>query len=616
MHTPTAFPGLLRFLRRAASALLVVGALAAPVRAQAPAPAPLPAELSALSPASVLGAEPLREARLRSRAGLAREPELRWDADRGVLRVETFSREPRHWDVEFGLSSRLALQRGDVALVRLEIRALKARQESQEGAVACYFQMSSDPHEKSLNQTLAVGPDWTPFVLPFTVSRDLPEGGAGLYFGLGQLEQTIELRNVEVLHFGARAQLSQLPRTRFSYRGREADAPWRREALARIETLRTAPLRVAVQDAQGRPVADAQVEARLVAPDFIFGTAVDADIITGRRHPGDREAYQARLRELFSGVTFENNLKWPGWVRSEDARQSTLEALTWMEQAGLPVRGHTLVWPTYRFNPRWLRETPGLRARLAPMIEAHMEDIVGATRGRIFEWDAINEPMHETEFIQELGEEAAVGWLKLARRLDPQTKLVVNDYAMLNSSNSPHKIAEFIALIRRWREAGAPIDGLGVQGHIGGQVRAPEEVLRDLDLFQEFGLPVRITEFDINMTDEELQADYTRDFLIACYSHPIVNGFIKWGFWENAHWKPDAAMFRKDWSEKPNAKAWRDLVVKQWRTQLEGRTDAKGEFAGRGHLGLYEITVRSGGKTTSQRVQLARDRGETLVTLR
>lgn len=50
--------------------------------------------------------------------------------------------------------------------------------------------------------------------------------------------------------------------------------------------------------------------------------------------------------------------------------------------------------------------------------------------------------------------------------------------------------------------AGAPIHGIGVQGHIGQQPRAPELVLSDLDLLAGEGLPVQITEFDVNTKDE------------------------------------------------------------------------------------------------------------------
>ena len=39
--------------------------------------------------------------------------------------------------------------------------------------------------------------------------------------------------------------------------------------------------------------------------------------------------------------------------------------------------------------------------------------------------------------------------------------------------------------------------------------------------------------------DEEMQADYTRDFLTLAYSHPTVVGVQLWGFWERAHLQPN-----------------------------------------------------------------------------
>ena len=88
----------------------------------------------------------------------------------------------------------------------------------------------------------------------------------------------------------------------------------------------------------------------------------------------------------------------------------------------------------------------------------------------------------------------------------------------------------------------------------------------------EFRLPVRMTEFDVWTRDEELQADFTRDFLILCFSHPSVTGVQHWVFWETCHWRPSAAMYRADWSEKPNAMVYKDLVLHRWRTNLAGAT--------------------------------------------
>lgn len=69
-------------------------------------------------------------------------------------------------------------------------------------------------------------------------------------------------------------------------------------------------------------------------------------------------------------------------------------------------------------------------------------------------------------------------------------------------------------------------------------------MLADLNLFKSTGRPLQITEFDLHSPDEALQAYHTRDFLIACHSHPLVTGFTVWGFGQGAHWKPDAATYR------------------------------------------------------------------------
>ncbi len=74
----------------------------------------------------------------------------------------------------------------------------------------------------------------------------------------------------------------------------------------------------------------------------------------------------------------------------------------------------------------------------------------------------------------------------------------------------------------------------------------------------------------MNTDDEALQADYTRDFLILAFSHPAVVGVQVWGFWEKTHWRPRAAMYRADWTEKPNGRAYRSLVLDQWRTRSDG----------------------------------------------
>ena len=123
--------------------------------------------------------------------------------------------------------------------------------------------------------------------------------------------------------------------------------------------------------------------------------------------------------------------------------------------------------------------------------------------------------------------------------------------------------------------AGAPIDGIGLQSHFDSNLTPPSRVLELIDQFAAFGKDLQVTEFDVSVADEQVQADYTRDFLTVCFSHPAMKGFMIWGFWEGAHWKPSAAMIRRDWSTKPNYDAWNDLIYRQWWTDARGVTGCR-----------------------------------------
>jgi tRNA A37 methylthiotransferase MiaB len=82
------------------------------------------------------------------------------------------------------------------------------------------------------------------------------------------------------------------------------------------------------------------------------------------------------------------------------------------------------------------------------------------------------------------------------------------------------------------------------------------------------------------MLDRSLQADFMRDYLIALFSHPNVGGVMLWGFWEGRHWRPDAALFERDWTPRPVARAWMDLVHREWKTDLALTTDLIVGFPG------------------------------------
>ena len=85
-----------------------------------------------------------------------------------------------------------------------------------------------------------------------------------------------------------------------------------------------------------------------------------------------------------------------------------------------------------------------------------------------------------------------------------------------------------------------------------------------------------------------------------------------WGFWEGANWIPVSSLYRRDWSETPAARAYRDLVYREWWTSWRGKTDAQGRCEVPAFFGKHRIVA--GGKESS--VDLPRAEGTKTISFR
>jgi endo-1,4-beta-xylanase len=509
-----------------------------------------------------------------------------------ALRLRAKIKPSTRYSLQLSAPNAAPVQQGDVLLASFYVRAVETQAETGEAFTEVVFERGSSPHTKSLEGPVVIGKDWRKIHLPFRAAESYKPGEARMHFRLGFDPQTFDLAAVELVNFGQSVSLQDLPRARFSYAGRAPDAPWRREAAERIEQWRKAPLTVIVTDADGNPIKDAQVHAKMLRHEFGWGSAVSARIIDNEQDE-DARNYRETILELYNRVVFENDLKWHAWENPGN-RQATLRATDWLLDHGIAIRGHCLVWPSWRRMPRDVAELQGDLPALRNRIASRVSDAVTGMRGRLIEWDVINEPFDNHDAMDLLGDRVMVDWFKLARQADPEVKLYLNDYGILSAGgrDTSHQ-DHYEKTIRYLIEEGAPLEGIGLQGHFSEDLTPPAKLLQILDRFASFGLPLQVTEHDINTTDEELQADYTRDFLTTLFSHPQVTGILTWGFWEGRHWRPNGAYFRRDWSLKPAGQVWKDLVLCEWWTDAGGRTDGSGVFQTRGFLGDYEIIASS-----------------------
>ncbi len=384
-----------------------------------------------------------------------------------------------------------------------------------------------------------------------------------------------------------------------TYDGRGEDAPWRKKANARIEQIRKAPLTVKVFDSDGVSIRGAKVHVRMRRHAFGFGNILNPR--TYQLEGEDGRKYREIFLEHFNKTTFESGFRWQNWF--VPARQGRLgehkellnDMIAFCESRNIGIRGHYLSWaPLSResYKPTNYREHPG---KLWPELSAHIDEMIAFVDERLAEWDAINHIIGWNGTLADVTGSNEI-YAKIIRHARSKTKtpLWVNEGAILPGGS---RTDAYEKMIRYLFENDAAPDGIGFMGHFKeNSLRPIDELWQTYDRFAKFGVPLQLTEFDIDTTDEQLQADYLRDVMTITFSHPSFNAIVMWGFWEGRHWRPDAALWRKDWSIKPCGNMWKELVFERWWTDEQRTTDAGGACQVSGFLGDYEVIIEHAGR--------------------
>lgn len=412
-----------------------------------------------------------------------------------------------------------------------------------------------------------------------------------------------QVRNWQVLgQFGSTTsfdlsfdQVSITPEVPEFYPGIAPDAPWRTEAETRIDQIRKADLQINVKLADGRAAPGAQVNVAQQEHEFGFGTAVAVRLLDG---PQANTTYQNKLKEHFNLAVTENALKWPAWegdYGSSFSQQRAIGALDWLDANGIEARGHVMVWPSFNNSPNNVAGLQNNPAALRQAVLDHIAEIGVAVGDRVLEWDVVNETRTNNDFMALLGDDVLVDWFNAADQAT-DARLFLNEFGLVTGGNSTAgNRALHHQTIQGILNGGAPLEGLGIQGHFRpNDLTGIEQVWDIFDEFGAYGLPIAITEFDFETTDRDLQAAYSADFLTAAFAHESVSEFLSWGFWAGAHWRPDAAFYDEDWNLRPHGAAVFDLIYDEWWTDELFDADQLGEAALRGFKGEYEVTVTLG----------------------
>ena len=537
-------------------------------------------------------------------------------SDQDFTRIQTIrvpGGQVNRWDSGWNVRNTVPVANGDKLLWVVYLRVAPTQDGNSTGRVALFAERN-DNFDKEFDVIVDLNETWTRYFIPFEIgTRTHPVGGLTVGLQLGFQQQNVQVGGLAIFNYGPDVPLDQLPNDLGSdqYGGFEADAPWRAEAADRIEQLRKADLDLTVIGSNGNPLMNADVRVEMQQHDFEWGTA-----IAGTRLPGGRNfnrTFTEKLLDLdgeghgFNAIVYENDLKWPGyeqeWVTTNE---QLARAINYFDERGIHQRGHVLLWPGWqnmpdrmfdnRNDPAYLRRT--VRNHVTRMLETLDLDQM------VPDWDVLNEINTNVDLAAALrgtpgyptGREIYAEVFKLADSLAPDAELYINDYITMSLKNTAGSVIydQYKGFIREMVDQGAPIDGIGFQGHLSASPNSIYEVLETLDdFYAEFGLDSKITEYDLpRSVPQELAANYTRDFMTAVFSHPSSTGLMSWNWWDTDTWaNPGANLYTADWQEKSVHQVYVDQLFNEWWTEEDLTTNASGAASVRGFKGRYLVTV-------------------------
>ncbi len=521
-----------------------------------------------------------------------------------AVRIDTGKKTPQSWSVIWGSQNfGRSMKKGDTILVVMHLRGVEsALLQGVDGVL-----LLKDNKRLLRDRVRPPEGQWKRYYVAATLPRNVSASDAKLELFLGgSFRQVIDVGGVAVMNLGQNVDLDALPQTQhdYDYAGREPDAAWRKQALARIERIRKADLTVKVTDVAGKPVPGAKVKVEMTRHAFLWGSIIQPEFMFG----DSADARKAREVFLDNFNATTENFKWPAWDGRgfKGADKSTVQArLDWAAKHNLPVHGHTPLW--HKFGTMPFKPDKHSNEQIRQGIMDFLHEVLtwpGVKEG-VESWDAINHPFIFSSVWRHVGQDLILQEMRKYEQLVPEHKLFINEGGVLTSPGRNHPL--MLELVDWIMQNNAPLDGVGFMGHFAPEgITPPEMLIKQFDDYMAVAkkhgreLELKITEFDMTADPKdprqlELRDDYTRDFLITVFSYPAFKSLVQWGFWDGRHWRDGAGLYDKDWNLKSNGKVYRDLVLDEWWTDESGQTNAQGQYTVRGFLGDYEITVKADG---------------------
>lgn len=260
-------------------------------------------------------------------------------------------------------------------------------------------------------------------------------------------------------------------------------------------------------------------------------------------------AVRSDFLQYWDQITPENEGKW-GTV------EATRDVYNWsgLDQAynyamanNIPFKQHTFIWGNQ--SPSWISSLSA--SEQAAEIEEWIRDYCARYPNTAM-IDVVNEatPGHApaTYAQNAFGSDWIIRSFELARQYCPNAVLILNDYNVLSWDTDA-----FIEMATPAVEAGV-VDALGAQAH-GLEGQSLSSIQSKLNQVAALGLPIYISEYDVNKTDDQEQLQIMQTQFPEFYNHSSVAGITLWGYVVGSTWLDGSGLIYSDGTQRP-AMTW------------------------------------------------------------
>jgi endo-1,4-beta-xylanase len=267
---------------------------------------------------------------------------------------------------------------------------------------------------------------------------------------------------------------------------------------------------------------------------------------------------QSQVRSDFASfwnqITPENEGKW-GSIEAQRDRMNwagTDRVRDYARQNGIPYKGHTLVWGSQQ--PTWISglSASEQRAEVEEWIREYCQRYTDVAMV-----DVVNEPPPHTtpSYMDAIGGAGTSGydWIVQAFRwadmyCPKSAVLMLNDY---NNIEYGADVDRTIDIVKRVLAAGGPIEAVGAQSHDVYKLSASTVNAFINRVASQTGLPVYITEYDIDLASDSEQNTVMQAQFPMFWNNPNVIGITVWGYISGQTWKPNTGLMSQSGQQRP-----------------------------------------------------------------